>query len=418
MVVMVLSPGHLLQDDRWSRSKRSQTKFPRGAWEKHHSDPDLTSITRPGVEPQGNLSRTTMGSSLWAESRAVLGRLALLWALVVPGIQQEIRLSQRSVMVGSAGGAMTMPCQVSRSVNYVHWFRQLEGQAPERLLYLALSKRDVQWDSVLGGDKVSAARGGDGKSCTMSLRKLAKSDEGLYYCAAWDPHSRVESLWNLNNMIFGGGTKVFVQDKNLPTDIIPKPTIFLPSINEVNHQQTATYLCLLENFFPDVIKVSWKEKNGNRVLPSQQGNTMKTNNTYMKFSWLTVTENSMKKEHMCIVRLEKNAGGKDQEILFPAVNEVFSPVVATTGPPDDCLQDESEVTDTDFTKVCSRGESEVNNSTKACLKDKNNTVELQLTYNSAYYTYLLLLLKSAVYFVTTFCCVFRRTGVCRDGKSS
>uniref|UniRef100_A0A452G5V5 Ig-like domain-containing protein n=1 Tax=Capra hircus TaxID=9925 RepID=A0A452G5V5_CAPHI len=349
-----------------------------------------------------------MGSSLGAEGRAVLGRLALLWALVVPGIQQEIRLSQRSVMVGSAGGAMTMPCQVSRSVNYVHWFRQLEGQAPERLLYLALSKRDVQWDSVLGGDKVSAARGGDGKSCTMSLRKLAKSDEGLYYCAAWD----------LNNMIFGGGTKVFVQDKNLPTDIIPKPTIFLPSINEVNHQQTATYLCLLENFFPDVIKVSWKEKNGNRVLPSQQGNTMKTNNTYMKFSWLTVTENSMKKEHMCIVRLEKNAGGKDQEILFPAVNEVFSPVVATTGPPDDCLQDESEVTDTDFTKVCSRGESEVNNSTKACLKDKNNTVELQLTYNSAYYTYLLLLLKSAVYFVTTFCCVFRRTGVCRDGKSS
>lgn len=86
-----------------------------------------------------------------------------------------------------------MPCHVSRSVDYVHWFRQLEGQAPERLLYLALSKRDVQWDSVLGGDKVSAARGGDGKSCTMSLRKLAKSDEGLYYCAAWDPHSRVRS---------------------------------------------------------------------------------------------------------------------------------------------------------------------------------------------------------------------------------
>lgn len=78
-----------------------------------------------------------------------------------------------------------MPCSVSKSVDYVHWFRQLEGQAPERLLYLALSKRDVQWDSVLGGDKVSAARGGDGKSCTMSLRKLAKSDEGLYYCAAW-----------------------------------------------------------------------------------------------------------------------------------------------------------------------------------------------------------------------------------------
>ena len=84
-------------------------------------------------------------------------------------------------------------------------------------------------------------------------------------------------------------------DKNLPTDIIPKPTIFLPSINEVNHQQTATYLCLLENFFPDVIKVSWKEKNGNRVLPSQQGSTTKTTDIYLKFSWLTMTENAWRK---------------------------------------------------------------------------------------------------------------------------
>ena len=110
-------------------------------------------------------------------------------------------------------------------------------------------------------------------------------------------------------------------DKNLPADTSPKPTIFLPSINEVNHQQAATYLCLLENFFPDVIKVSWKEKNSNRVLPSHQGNTTKTNDTYMTFSWLTVTENSMNKEHMCIVQHEKTTRGKDQEILFPAVNE-------------------------------------------------------------------------------------------------
>ena len=110
-------------------------------------------------------------------------------------------------------------------------------------------------------------------------------------------------------------------DKTLPADTFPKPTIFLPSINEVHHQQAATYLCLLEKFFPDVIKVSWKEKNGNKVLPSQQGNTMKTNDTYMKFSWLTVTENSMKKEHICMVKHEKNPGRKDREILFPAVNE-------------------------------------------------------------------------------------------------
>ena len=110
-------------------------------------------------------------------------------------------------------------------------------------------------------------------------------------------------------------------DKKLPADTSPKPTIFLPSINEVNHQQAATYLCLLEKFFPDVIKVSWKEKNGNRVLPSQQGNTMKTKDTYMKFSWLTVTKNSMDKQHVCVVKHKKNIGGIDQEIIFPSIKE-------------------------------------------------------------------------------------------------
>jgi hypothetical protein len=44
---------------------------------------------------------------------------------------------------------------------------------------------------------------------------------------------------------------------------------------------------------------------------------MKTKDTYMKFSWLTVSEDSMNKEHRCIVKHEKNKRGVDQEILFP-----------------------------------------------------------------------------------------------------
>ena len=47
---------------------------------------------------------------------------------------------------------------------------------------------------------------------------------------------------------------------------------------------------------------------------------MKTKDTYMKYTWLTVTEKSMDKEHTCIVKHEKNKGGVDQEILFPSIN--------------------------------------------------------------------------------------------------
>uniref|UniRef100_A0A2K6EF34 Uncharacterized protein n=1 Tax=Propithecus coquereli TaxID=379532 RepID=A0A2K6EF34_PROCO len=43
---------------------------------------------------------------------------------------------------------------------------------------------------------------------------------------------------------------------------------------------------------------------------------------------------------------------------------------------------------------------------------------LQLTNTSVYYTYLLLLLKSMVYFGIIVFCLIRRTAVCCSGKRS
>uniref|UniRef100_A0A8D0ND27 Ig-like domain-containing protein n=1 Tax=Sus scrofa TaxID=9823 RepID=A0A8D0ND27_PIG len=197
----------------------------------------------------------------------------------------------------------------------------------------------------------------------------------------------------------------------------PKPTVFLPSIAEIEHSKVGTYLCLLEKFFPNAIQVYWKEKNDNRVLESMQGNTVKTDDTYMKFSWLTVSEESMGKEHICFVKHEKNRVEPVQEILFPSINEVVSSAVMPTDSPNDCLKDESKVSDSDSRKACVRNESEVTNSTKACLKDESNTLQLQLENTSAYYTYLLPLLKSTLSFATVLSCLFRRT-VCSSGKAS
>uniref|UniRef100_A0A8C2LPP8 Ig-like domain-containing protein n=2 Tax=Cricetulus griseus TaxID=10029 RepID=A0A8C2LPP8_CRIGR len=110
-------------------------------------------------------------------------------------------------------------------------------------------------------------------------------------------------------------------DKRFDSDISPKPTIFYPSIAETNLHKAGTYLCLLEKFFPDVIRVYWKEKDGDKILASKEGNTMKTNDTYMKLSWLTVTEDSMDTEYRCIVKHENNQRGVDKEILFPPINK-------------------------------------------------------------------------------------------------
>uniref|UniRef100_A0A8C9M5C7 Ig-like domain-containing protein n=1 Tax=Panthera tigris altaica TaxID=74533 RepID=A0A8C9M5C7_PANTA len=157
-------------------------------------------------------------------------------------------------------------------------------------------------------------------------------------------------------------------DKNPDEDIFPKPTIFLPSADEVKLHNTGTYLCLLEDFFPDVIMIDWKEKNGKTILKSQQGDTMKTKDTYMKYTWLTVPKKSMDKEHKCTVKHENNKGGVNREILFPSIN-----------------------------------------------KDAR---QVQLTNTSAYYTYVVLVVKSMVYTIIIAICLLGGPALCDNGKSS
>ena len=110
-------------------------------------------------------------------------------------------------------------------------------------------------------------------------------------------------------------------DRNLDADTFPKPTIFFPSIAEIKFHKVGTYLCLLENFFPEVIKIDWQEKDDKTILTSQQGDTMKTKDTYMKFSWLTVTEASLDKEHKCIVKHESDRTKVNREIIFPSIDK-------------------------------------------------------------------------------------------------
>ncbi|EHH17370.1 hypothetical protein EGK_13762, partial [Macaca mulatta] len=225
-----------------------------------------------------------------------------------------------------------------------------------------------------------------------------------------------DSTWWIKK--FAEGTRLIVTspDKHLDADVSPKPTIFLPSIAETNLHKAGTYLCLLEKFFPDVIEIHWQEKNSNKVLKSQEGNTMKTNNTYMKFSWLTVPEKSLDKEHRCIVRHENNRNGVDQEIIFPPIKTDDT----TVDPKDSFSKDANDVTTVDPKGNYSE---DADDDTTVDPKDNysedaNDAQLLQLTNTSAYYMYLLLLVKSEVYFAIIAVCLLRRTAVCCNGERS
>ncbi|KAF0879529.1 TRGC1 protein, partial [Crocuta crocuta] len=174
-------------------------------------------------------------------------------------------------------------------------------------------------------------------------------------------------------------------DKNPDEDISPKPTIFFPSTTEVKLHDAGTYLCLLEDFFPDVITIDWKEKNGKTVLQSQQGNTVKTKDTYMKYTWLTVPKKSMDKEHKCIVKHKRNRGGVAQEILFPSINKDLLP--------------------RDPLNTCSH-------TSRHC-----HLAGARMS-TSAYYTYILLLAKSMVYSILIISGLLGRAVLGDNGKGS
>ncbi|XP_040327533.1 uncharacterized protein LOC121028044 [Herpailurus yagouaroundi] len=329
------------------------------------------------------------------------------------------------------GNTAFLECQVKtgvlkKNVN-IHWYRQRPDQPLKRILYIS-SNENVVHEQGISEEKYEARKRQRDLPASLRIHKISEDDAGLYYCACWDPLDLAtvstglvscicvlskrfcrssnqcdESGWI---KIFAEGTKLIVTppDKSPDEDTSPKPTIFLPSPAERTLHKTGTYLCLLEDFFPDVIKVNWKEENGKTILKSQQGNTMKTKDTYMKYTWLTVTEKSMDKEHTCIVKHEKNKGGVDQEILFPSIN---TDLVSVMGSEMDfqgrseTRRQPGEVTVSPLSSLSSSSFSRAVDltaihSTEASLKDENDALHLHLVNNSAYYTYLLLLLKSMV----------------------
>ncbi|KAB0375961.1 hypothetical protein FD755_012604 [Muntiacus reevesi] len=336
--------------------------------------------------------------------------LLLVFLALVTQVSSNMEDDRMSI-TRATGSSAVIPCDLpTQSIQYIHWYKFQEGTVPRRLLYYDVSSSKVVLEPGISPGKYHGYEGTD-RMYKFVISNLQESDSGAYRCAVWE-----NAGWK---KIFGKATELIVAppDRDLDTDMSPKPTMFLPSITEIKRDNTGTYLCLLENFFPHVIKVYWREKGGNRVLPSQEGNTLKTADTYMKFSWLTVSGKSMGKEHMCIVKHEKNKRDRNQEILFPSVNEGIDSTVedlsllgsknnfvTTTKPPNDGLKDKKK-------------QVPVGNSTKACLKDENNTLQLQLMNTSAYYTYLLLLVKSTVYFVIITSCMFR-TGLWGNQKSS
>lgn len=117
---------------------------------------------------------------------------SLLQSLVAPGLRA---VSPCSLAGGDAqaapvqspaehrlveGSRVTMTCQLS-SETTVHWYRQLPGEPPKRILYMSGSSPTFDDNK----DKLKFDVQKNPSNSVLTIKKATRRDTGTYLCAYW-----------------------------------------------------------------------------------------------------------------------------------------------------------------------------------------------------------------------------------------
>ncbi|POI20016.1 hypothetical protein CIB84_016238 [Bambusicola thoracicus] len=87
------------------------------------------------------------------------------------------RPSERRLVEGSS---VTMTCQLSSGTT-VHWYRQLPGEPPKRILYMSGSS--PTFDDSNDRQKFQVQR--NPSNSVLTIKKSTQRNTGTYYCAYW-----------------------------------------------------------------------------------------------------------------------------------------------------------------------------------------------------------------------------------------
>ncbi|NXA12759.1 IGK protein, partial [Sapayoa aenigma] len=236
----------------------------------------------------------------------------------------------------------------------IHWYQQKEGEAPKRLLYLSGGKANVE--NGFQASRYMVERISGQRRCVLTIKDVIPEDAATYYCAYWDPHYIVKTLFTVigyYNKVFGSGTKLIVSDKGSSP----------PANSEIlqkKHENQIMYVCLIEKFYPEVIRVTWTDEEKEVTDNVVKGDTWQPTeeDEYSIASWLTVPAGNKDKKYYCKYEHES------QTHSLPT--QVNSMKIAPQE--DDC------------STIFNRG-----------------NLMYHLTHRTAYLVYIILLLKSSMY---------------------
>ncbi|XP_053329446.1 immunoglobulin kappa light chain-like [Spea bombifrons] len=162
--------------------------------------------------------------------------LCLCCSLEMP-VHQEGRVS------APAGSTATLGCRVDGEENLsIHWFKQLPGAAPTYVLSHGNDSR-VQRSKAFG-ERFQPIRSGGANF--LQIAQVTTHDSGVYWCLPEKEH--VYPVWgNGTHLSVFGGWDVSAPSVTLLTSGPPREDM---SVFHV--------LCLVSNFYPPVIEVTWK----------------------------------------------------------------------------------------------------------------------------------------------------------------
>ncbi|KAF4801475.1 hypothetical protein TURU_034467 [Turdus rufiventris] len=106
------------------------------------------------------------------------------------GFAQEIPI-QSPISITKFQKSARMTCEIQTlGANFdgiiIHWYKQKEGEAPGRLLFV--SGRKVTVESGFDANRYMAEGNFVQKQCILTIKDIIPDDAATYYCAYWDPH--------------------------------------------------------------------------------------------------------------------------------------------------------------------------------------------------------------------------------------
>ncbi|XP_074897720.1 immunoglobulin lambda-1 light chain-like [Buteo buteo] len=200
----------------------------------------------------------------------------------------QAALTQPPSVSANVGQTVQITCS-GGSYGYGWYQQKVPGSAPVTVIYN--NNRPSGIPLRFSGSK-------SGSTGTLTITGVQAEDEAVYYCGSDDSSNNV--------YFFGSGTQgtVLSQPKVSPT-----VNLFPPSPDELSTQSKATLVCLIGDFYPGAVQVTWMADG--RTLSSGVETSRpqrQTNNQYMASSYLTLSASDWKSHETYACKVTHETG--------------------------------------------------------------------------------------------------------------